>query len=261
MYNFMVQSYSTYKGLFYWLNWHGYVSGVLLQPFASVIMFAVLGRFTSNPDTVRAYALGISVLGMAFILIGGLTQSYTRERGLGATQFIFVSTVSRLENFIARMLLHYPNALVSFVFGMLAAWTILQLDFGRVAWGGFSAATLVLIFSLTAFGQLLGVLSVAVRDWIGIQGVANGLLLILTGAIIPVDAFPNFIGEFARLLPVTNGLLALKAAFAGEAWAAVAGDILREGVTGLVYLAIAFACFRLFEARVKRTGTLERDAI
>jgi ABC-type polysaccharide/polyol phosphate export permease len=261
MYNFMVQSYSTYKGLFYWLNWHGYISGVLLQPFATVIMFAALGRFTSNPDIVRAYALGISVMGMAFILIGGLTQSYTRERGLGATQFVFVSTTSRLENFIARMLLHYPNAVISFVFGMLAAWTILHLDFGNVAWGAFTAAALALVFSLTAFGQLLGVLSVAVRDWIGIQSVANGLLLVLSGAIIPVDAFPGFIGEFARLLPATNGLSALKATFVGETFAAVSGDILRECLTGLAYLVIAFACFRLFEARVKRTGTLERDAI
>ncbi|HUT67489.1 MAG TPA: ABC transporter permease [Dehalococcoidales bacterium] len=261
MYNFIIQSYSTYKGLFYWLNWPGYISGVLLQPFATVIMFAVLGRFTSNPDIVRAYALGIAVMGMAFILIGGITQSYSRERGLGATQFIFVSTANRLVNFLARMVLHYPNAALSFICGLLAAWIILELDFGTVAWNGFLIAALVLIFSLTAFGQLLGVLSVAVRDWIGIQGIANGLLLILSGAIIPVTAFPGFIQEFARLLPVTNGLFALKAAFTGAAFSAISGDILREGITGLAYLAIAYTGFRVFEAWVKRTGTLERDAI
>ena len=120
MYNFIVQSYSSYKGLFYWLNWPGYISGAMLQPFATVIMFTVLGRFTSHSDMVRGYALGIAVMGMMFIISAGITQSYTRERSTGATQFIFVSTTHRLVNFIARMVLHYPNAIISFAFGMLA---------------------------------------------------------------------------------------------------------------------------------------------
>ena len=261
MYNFLIQSYSAYRGLFNWLNWQGYISGAMLQPFATVIMFAVLGRFTSNPEIVRAYALGIAVMGIVWIIIAGITQSYTRERGLGATQYIFVSTVNRLENFIARMVLHYPNGIVSFVFGMLAAWLILDLDFGTVSWGGFIISVLVLIFSITALAQLLGVLSVSVRDWIGIANSANGLVLILTGAIIPVNVFPGFIQEFAKILPITNGLAALKEAFSGAALSAISGDILREFITGMVYLIIAYIGFRLFEAWVKRKGTLERDAI
>lgn len=261
MYNFWVQSYSNYKGLFYWLNWTGYISGVLLQPFATVLMFAILGRFTSNPEIVKAYALGIAVMGMAWILIAGLTQTYYRERGLGATQFVFVSTTSRLVNFLARMMLHGPNAVVSMVCGLLAAWLILGVDFGAIYWGGFLVVTLVLVFSLTAFAQLLGVLSVAVRDWIGISSIANGLLIILTGAIIPVTVFPGFIQEFAKLLPVTNGLAALKAAFTGEGFAIISGDIVREVITGLAYLIVAYVAYRLFEIRVKKAGTLERDAI
>ena len=261
MYNFLIQSYSAYKGLFYWLNWQGYISGAMLQPFATVIMFAVLGRFTSNPDIVKTYALGIAVMGMAFIIIAGITQSYTRERGLGATQYIFVSTVNRLVNFIARMVLHLPNGIVSFIFGMLAAWLILDLDFGTVSWSGFIVSNLALTFSITAFAQLLGVLSVAVRDWIGIQSIGNGLVLILSGVIIPVTVFPGFIQGFAKILPITNGLYALKEAFSGAALSTISGDILREVLTCLVCLAIAYAGFRIFEAWVKRKGTLDRDAI
>jgi ABC-2 type transport system permease protein len=261
MFNFWIQCWSTYKGLFGWLNWQGYTSGVLLQPFASVLMYAILGRFTSNPDIVRGYALGIAVTGMAFIVIGGITQSYTRERGYGATQFLFLSTANCLENFLSRGVLHFPNALISFIFGMLAAVLIVKLNFSLVNWTGFVLAVLVLAFSLTAFGQLLGVLSVATRDWIGVQGVANGLLLILSGVIIPTGSFPGFIQEFARLLPITNGLTALKDVFSGASLSAVYSALLREVVTGLVYLVIAYIGFRIFEFRVKQTGTLERDAI
>ena len=261
MYNFFIQSYSTYKGLFYWLNWQGYISGVLLQPFATVTMFAILGRFTGNPDIVRSYALGIAVVSMAFILINGITQSYTRERSAGATQFLFVSPANRLVNFLSRSVFHYPNALVSFVFGMIAAWLIVNLNFGSVNWAGFILAVLIIAASLTAFGQLLGVISVATRDWIGIQGLANGLLLVFSGVIIPVAAFPNFIQEFAKLLPITNGLSTVRDTFVGAPLSEVYGDILREAITGIVYYIIAFAGFRFFEHRVKQTGSLERDVL
>jgi ABC-type polysaccharide/polyol phosphate export permease len=261
MYNFWVQSFSTYKGLFYWLNWQGYTSGVLLQPFATVIMFAVLGRYTSNPDMVRSYILGIAVSSMAFIIIAGLTQGYTRERSLGGTQFLFVSTASRLVNFLSRSIFHYPNGLISFTLGMLAAWLIVDLDFSLVNWGGFVLSILVIALSITAFGQLLGVLSVATRDWIGVQGLANGILLIFSGMIIPVTAFPGFIQEFARVLPVTNGLFAMRDTFIGAPLSSVYGNLIREFVTGIAYYIIAFAAFGFFERMVKRTGTLERDAI
>jgi ABC-2 type transport system permease protein len=261
MYNFWVQSISTYKGLFYWLNWQGYTSGVFLQPFATVIMFAVLGRYTSNPDMVRSYILGIAVSGMAFIIIAGLTQGYTRERSLGGTQFLFVSTANRLVNFISRSVFHYPNGLISFAVGMLAAWLIVDLNFGLVDWGGFILSTLVISLSITAYGQLLGILSVATRDWIGIQGLGNGIILIFSGMIIPITAFPDFIQAFSRILPATNGLFAMRATFSGASLSSVSGDIIREFITGLVYYVIAFAAFVYFERRVKRTGTLERDAI
>jgi ABC-2 type transport system permease protein len=120
---------------------------------------------------------------------------------------------------------------------------------------------IIISISITAFGQLLGVISIATRDWAGIQGLANGLLLILCGAIIPLSVFPRYIQEFAQLLPITNGLSAVRDSFMGAPISQISADILREAVTGLVYYIIAFYSFRFFERWVKIHGTLERDAL
>lgn len=259
MYNFWVQSKLTYKGLFFWLNWQGYTSAVFLQPFATVIMFAVLGRYTSNPDLVRSYILGIAVSSLTFIVIAGLTQGYTRERSLGGTQFLFVTPASRLTNFVARSVLHFPNGLICFTVGILAGWLIVGMDFGAVNWLGFVLTTLVICFSATALAQVLGIMSVATRDWISIGGVSSGVLLIFTGMIIPLNVFPTVIQEIGKLLPVTNGLAAMRNTFNGAPLGDVYGDIVRELITGIVYFAISYFAFIYFERRVKRTGTLERD--
>jgi ABC-2 type transport system permease protein len=261
MYNFWVQSYSTYRGLFAWLNWPGYISGTIVQPFATVIMYAVLGRFASNPEAIRTYSLGIAVVSMAFILIAGLTQSYQYDRTYGTISFLFVSPANRLVNFLSRSVLHFPNGLLSFALGMVAAWLIVGLNFSSVNWPGFILAVIVISISITAFGQLLGVISIANREWVGVQGVANGILLILCGAIIPLSVFPGFVQEVAKLLPITNGLIAIRDSFTGVSLADFSGNILREAIIALAYYLVAYLGFGYFEHYVKKAGTLERDAI
>jgi ABC-type uncharacterized transport system permease subunit len=261
MYNFFVQAYSTYRGLFAWLNWPGYISGAIAQPFATVVMFAILGRFTGDPEAARVYSLGIAVVSMAFILLAGVSQSYQYDRTYGTISFFFVSPANRLVNFLSRSILHFPNGMLSFTLGMTAAWIIVGLKFNDVNWAAFIITVIIIAISITAFGQLMGVISIAMRDWVGIQGVANGILTILCGAIIPLSVFPGFIQESARFLPITNGLTAIQDSFTGASFSEVSGPVLREAVTALAYYIIAFGGFIFFESRAKKTGTLERDAM
>jgi ABC-2 type transport system permease protein len=261
MYNFFIQAYSTYRGLFAWLNWPGYISGTIVQPFATVLMYVIMGRFTSDPVVVRTYSLGITIFSMAFIIINGVTQSYQYDRTYGTITFLFVSPANRLKNFLSRSLLHIPNGILSFMVGLLAAWLMVGLRFDSVNWPGFLIASIIICISITAFGQLLGVISIAVRDWVGIQSLANGLLLILCGAIIPLRVFPGFIQEFARLLPITNGLMAVRDVFGGDSLSAVWRSILRESATALVYYFLAYIGFRWFENKVRVNGTLDRDSL
>lgn len=260
MYNFYIQSYALYRGLFRWLNWPGYISSAVLQPFAHVILFALLGRFADNPEAALYIALGVTVMSMAFILLSGLTQSYTYDRNYGTIAFFFASPASRLMNYVSRSVLHFPNGIIACVFGLLAGWIIVGVEFSTVNWSGFIISILVISFSLVAFGQLLGIASIVSRNWIAVQGVAQGVVLMFTGMVIPITVYPQFVQGISKILPVTNGLFAMRATFAGAPLAEVSGDILREVITGLVYYVIAFIGFLYFERVVKHTGSLDRDA-
>jgi ABC-type polysaccharide/polyol phosphate export permease len=259
MYNFFTQAWATYKGLFYWLNWSGYISSILLRPVVVVIMYSILGRFALNPEAARDYALGITVYSMLFALLGGIVQSYSYERVLGTLSFLYVSPANRLVNFLSRVVFHYPNALLSFTTGLITAWLVAGIDFGPVNWTGFIISLLVTAASITAFVQFLGTFVIVLRDWLNTFGLILGILLVFTGVIIPIGVFPPALQEFCRILPMTNGLSAIRFAFAGATTYEVSLLILREALTGLVYLAIAFIGFRLFEYLARRMGTLEME--
>jgi ABC-type polysaccharide/polyol phosphate export permease len=256
MYNFAIQAYSTYKALFHWLNWPAYISNVFLRPIIQVIMFSLLGRFAVGQERAQALALGIIVYSMVSILLGGITQSYSNETRWGTLSFIYVSRTKRLENYLSRAVLHYPNALLAFICGLITVWFILDMGSASVNWMGFIIAVLVIAASITAFGQFMGILAVVAKEWMYIMATANGILLVFTGAIIPIAVFPSAFQEIARLLPMTNGLFAVREAFAGAPFAQIYENILRELLTGLVYYLFGALGFIVVERVAKRTGML-----
>jgi ABC-2 type transport system permease protein len=259
MKHFASQVYTTYVGLFGWLNWFSYISTVIFRPVVLVIIYSVLGRFAGNPEAVRSYAVGIAAYTMAVIILPGITQCYTYDRSGGTLSFVFASPVNRLENYLARAVLHFPNGLLSFTATLVTVWLMVGLDFSTVNWGGFITGVLLVAMSITALGEFLGTFAIVFRDWSNIQTMFVGLILIFSGVIIPLNVFPVPVQEWAKLLPVTNGMVSLQSTFSGSPLADTAAPLLREAITGLVYLVIGYFGFSLFEIAAKKRGTLEQE--
>lgn len=259
MKHFISQVYTTYAGLFGWLNWFSYISTVIFRPVVLVIIYITLGRFTGSSEEVRSYAIGIAAYAMAVIILPGITQCYTYDRSGGTLSFMFASPVNRAENYLARAVLHYPNGLFSFTATLVTVWIMLGLDFSAVNWPGFVTGVLIIAMSITALGEFLGTFAIVFRDWSNIQTVFVGLILIFSGVIIPLEIFPAPVQETAKLLPVTNGLISLKSTFIGSPLTDTSGALLREALTGLVYFLAGYFGFRLFETAAKKKGTLEQE--
>ncbi len=259
MIDFLVQVYVTYRGLFGWLNWFGYISTVIFRPVVMIIIYSILGRFAGSPEIVRSYTIGIAAYMMAIIVLPGITQCYVYDRFGGTLSFFFASPANRLENFIARGVLHYPNALISFIATLVTAWIMVGLDFSSVNWAGFITAVLITALSLTAMGEFLGTFAIILRDWSTIQTTVVGIMLVFSGVIIPLEIFPVAIREIAMLLPITNGLVTMRSTFIGAPLSETSGFILREGLTGLVYFVTGYISFVVFEYTARLSGTLEQE--
>jgi ABC-2 type transport system permease protein len=259
MKNFFKQAFLTYKGLFYWLNWPGYISNVFLRPVVMVVTYTLLGKFALGPDAARDYALGIGIYSMLFILVGGIAQSYTYDRFQGTIAYLFISPEKRSVNYLSRMIFHYPNALIVFFFSFATVCLIVDISFGTLNWWAFILSIIITAFSISAFGQALGVVAIVVRNWMNTFGLILGLFIALTGIIIPVATFPPIIQEICKLLPMTNGLMATRLAFTGASFSDVAFLMARELITGLVYLALGYIGFEVFERAARHTGTLDAE--
>lgn len=102
----------------------------------------------------------------------------------------------------------------------------------QVVGGGIAFLSIVLVILLTAMGLLsMMCIFMARVDHPRIVGLFGGFLNIIfffpSGAVYPIDSFPDWLRAFARVNPESYAVHALKSIlFKGADWQAVQGDIL-----------------------------------
>jgi ABC-2 type transport system permease protein len=254
---FWRQAYLSYKGLFTWLNWHGYVSSIFLRPAFMVGIFGLTGRFARGEAASEAYVVGMTAFAVPHLLMGGVLQSFAYERSFATLGFLFTSTGSRAQAFLARGLLHYPNAVLTVISSLLFAVLFLGSDFSAANWPAAVACYALIIASTLMFGLFVGNFCIAFRDWQVTFNVMQAAFITLTGAVIPLQALPPGLRQLAAMLPVTHGLEALRGAFAGQDLAQVSDALLAEAGLGLAYGLAGYFLFRAVEAYARRTGAYE----
>ena len=85
-----------------------------------------------------------------------------------------------------------------------------------------------------------------------------GLLLVLSGANVPIDQLPGWMQTISSGIPFTHGIEAARRLADGAALGDVGGLVLREAVIGVVYGVFGYAIIRAMEVLGRRNATLER---
>ena len=83
------------------------------------------------------------------------------------------------------------------------------------------------------------------------------LLLLFSGANIPLSVLPPWMRAISEALPLTNGIRAARSIAAGEPSGNALSHILRECLIGLAWTLAGYLLFRSFERAAKRSGSLE----
>ncbi len=255
--SFTLQSYLSYRGLFLWLTPVSYTSNILLRPVLAVMMFGFLAQYALDEETARAYAVGLAGYSVGRIIAGGVMQSLYRDAAFGTLAAVYASPVNRATLYFSRCILHVPNAALVALSVLVSAALFLGLGFEQVDWGGLIAAFAVMTFSTMLFSLFVATLILlSGTGWANWIIILDGLLLSLTGVIIPTAELPAVLFELGQILPVTHGLDGLRVAFAGGSgyWP----DLGREAALGLGYGIVGLLLFRIAEVQAKRRGVLAR---
>jgi ABC-2 type transport system permease protein len=254
---FWVGALLSYIALFRWLRPMQYLASKIVMPLAQILFFSVLGLYARGPSSVDYYVIGNAMQLTAVNGIYGVTMSIGGDRWEGTLAYLFGTPANRMAMFLGRAFLH----LIDGFFGVLLAfgWGVLifGLDLSSADPGALGLTILIATFSTAGLGLLMGCLSLVTLNVMFVNNTVYFLLLMFSGANVPVATLPGWMQAISWCLPLTRGIAAARLIIRGAALSEVAPLLIGELLVGAFYALLGYSLFRWFEFQAKRRGTLE----
>jgi len=247
----------SYKALFRWLRPSAYVASKIIGPLNQILFFTFLGMYASGGSNASFFIIGNAVQMAAISGIYGVTMSIGGDRWDGTLPYLFGTPANRMVMFFGRGFFHILDGFLGVWIGLFLGVVLLGLDLSAANFPMLVLIILVTTFSTSGLGLLLGCLSLITRNVMFVNNTVYFLLLIFSGANIPVESLPDWMQAVSHVLPLTRGISTARAAIAGQPSEAVLPTLLEELLIGVMYMLLGFALFHWFEYSAKKRGTLE----
>jgi ABC-2 type transport system permease protein len=247
----------SYIALFRWLRPATYLASKVIMPLNQLLFFTLLGTFATGKDNAEFYVIGNAIQVAAVSGIFGVTFSISGDRWEGTLAYLFGTPANRLALFVGRAFMHVLDGMLGVFIGLFWGVTLLGLDLSHTDPGALILTILITTFSTSGLGLLLGCLSLVTRNVMFVNNTVYFLLMVFSGANIPVDALPTWMQTISYALPLTRGIAAGREIIAGAEYHSVTGLLSSELFIGVMYVFLGYTMFRWFEMQAKRRGTLE----
>jgi ABC-2 type transport system permease protein len=247
----------SYIALFAWLRPVTYMASKVVMPLAQILFFTFLGMYATSRDNASFYVIGNAVQIAAVSGIFGVTMSVGGERWAGTLMYLFGAPANRLAVFVGRAFFHVIDGILGVFIGLAWGVTLLGLDLSHTNGLGLLLTVIITTFSTSGLGLLLGCVALVSLETMFVNNTAYFLLLVFSGANVPIASLPAWMQAISWGLPLTRGIAAARALIAGSPLKEVAPLLLGEALLGIVYIFLGYVLFRWFEFHARRRGTLE----
>lgn len=228
---------------------------ILPRVVLQVALISYLGYYAAGPDG-RTFAFiggAAQMMAMATVVKGPLT--ILDERLFGTLFRARLGVLAFPGTIAARWLVYTAEGFCMSV----AAVLVLAAPIGGlhllVRLLAVTPLLALLAITTSAFGLAVGSFAITQRVDDLITNLGAYALLVFCGTVAPISAFGPIGERLVRLLPLTNGLLAVRHAVGGGAWV---GDALLEVAVGSAWALIGVGLLGRHDRRARKLGTDDR---
>ena len=254
---FFVGGLISFRALYGWLTPWVFIPSMMVAPLFQILLFVYIGR-SAQLESDEFYVIGNAIQYASIPCLFAMTHIIAGERFQQTLGYILVTPARRLPLFLGRTLPVVVNGFVVAAFGLAVGGAIVHVQVPASAYLPIAAVTAVSAFSCTGLGLVNAGLGFVFRETAVLSNIIFGVLLVLSGANVPLDDLPGWLRPFSDVIPFTHGIAAARQLADGASFGSVAGLVGAEALVGLAYGAAGYALIRLMEVVGRRHATLER---
>ena len=247
----------SYVALFHWMRPIQYAASKILMPLSQMFFFVYLGTYATSADNRSFYIIGNALQIAAVSGIYGMTMSIGGDRDNGTLGYIFGTPANRLIVFMGRAFMNIMDGALGVVIAFTWGVVLMGLDLSNTNLPALALTILVTTISTCGLGLLMGCLALITVNVMFVNNFVYFLLLIFSGANIPLVQLPAWVRAVSYSLPLTRGISAARLLVEGAGLPQVSSLLLGELGIGLAYFLVGYLLFAIFEVVAKRRGTLE----
>jgi ABC-2 type transport system permease protein len=253
---FFIGGLTAYRGLINWLSPWIFVPTLVVSPIFQILLFVYIGR-SAGVQSDEFFVIGNAVQYASIPCLFSMTHVIEGERYQQTLAYILVSPAGRLPLFLGRALPVVLNAWVVSVFSLLVTGLLVGIEVPLSAWPAIALVILVASFSCTGLGLICAAIGLRVRQTAVLDNVIFGLLLVFTGANVPIDEFPGWMQAISNRIPLTHGIEAARDVAEGSSLGDVSGLIATEFAIGVVYTVVGYLALRVMEYASRQRASIQ----
>jgi len=247
----------SYVALFRWMRPYQYVASKILMPLAQMFFFVYLGTYATGADNRSFYIIGNALQIASVSGIYGMTFSIGGDRDSGTLGYIFGTPANRLVVFMGRAFMNIIDGAFGVVIAFMWGVILMGLSLSNANLPALALTIVITTISTCGLGLLLGCVALITVNVLFVNNFVYFLLLIFSGANVPLAELPAWVQTISYMLPLTRGIMAAREIIGGAGLMVVTPLLLGELGVGLAYFLVGYLLFSVFEIVAKRRGTLE----
>jgi ABC-2 type transport system permease protein len=253
---FVFGGLTSYRALFGFLSPAIFVPTLLVTPIFQILLFVFIGR-SAGVNSDEFYVVGNALQYATIPCLFAMGQLIAGERFQRTLGYILVTPARRLPLFVGRALPVVLNGAMVSAFALVVGASILDVHLPASSLAPLGLVVIVTAFSCTGLGLITAGLGLRFREVAVLGNVMFGLLLVFTGANVPLDDLPAWMRATSNLLPLTHGIEAARQLADGATLGHVAGLVTKEATIGAVYGVAGYALVRYMERQSRVHASLE----
>ena len=223
--------------------------------FIGATFFLGGGKFDTKQ--LPSLFLGYLVWFYARIVILTTSEDLMSEAQSGTLEQMYMSPVPTELLVLGRM---FATLISTTIMVLLASISLIWLMHISIPmrWEGLPVLLLTL-GGLFGFSLMLGGAALVFKQIEALADLLQNALLFLTGSLLPVSHFPNWLATFTKTLPITQGIIVIRNIMLGgqslsSAWSD--GSLIWLAIHSTLYLCAGWLLFKWCERIAKKQGSL-----
>jgi ABC-2 type transport system permease protein len=219
--------------------------------------FVLLARFAGGPELMRFSLLGNAIQIAANMGLVNMVSVVESEKWIGTLPLLIAVPSNKLPALIGRGVANMIEGIVGIGFALGAGMLIFGAVFNPLRLLMALPLILLVITSIFGMGLLIGAITLPLRIGTLASNAMAYIMMVLCGVNFPIVALPGWLQAVARLIPMTNGLMAVRQVVDGASYGTVLPLIGYEILVGFVYYVFGYLVFEARLRTARQRGTIE----